>query len=275
MNIITDFIKILELKRYSEQTINSYKGHLLFLRKHVKNKSFKQLTDRELFEFIHYLVRYNNISASYQRQIVSSLKLFYKEIYNREVPFEYLKVTRKEKKLPVVLSKNEVHTIIKNTNNIKHKALLSLIYSAGLRIGELLNLKKTDIDSERMLLHVRNAKGKKDRYTILSKNALDLLRTYYLEYKPKDYLFEGRKGGKYSSESSLQVFKRALKKANVNKKATLHTLRHSFATHLLEDGVSIGHIQKLLGHNDIKTTLIYTHIAKDALENIKSPLDTF
>ena len=234
---------------------------------------FQFLLTPMIFGFIYHLVNIKGISASYQRQIVGALKLFYKEIHRRDISFEYLKVTQRENKLPVVLSKTETIRLIENTNNLKHKAILSLIYSAGLRIGELLELKKEDIDSERMLIHIKGAKGKKDRYTILSNKVLLLLRDYYKEYKPKMYLFEGQKGGKYSSESAGQLFKRALKKAKINKSATLHTLRHSFATHLLEDGISIAHIQKLLGHNNISTTLIYTHIAKDSIQNIKSPLD--
>ena len=273
MNIITEFVKILELKRYSRQTINCYKGHLELTKNYFKKKSFKSLSDKELFEFVYYLVSTKEISASYQRQVVGALKLFFKEIHNREIPFQYLNVTQRENKLPVVLSKKEVIRLIENTNNLKHKAILSLIYSAGLRIGELLELKKNDIDSERMLIHIKRAKGKKDRYTILSAKVLVFLREYYKEYKPKLYLFEGQKGGKYSSESASQVFKRALKKTKIKKHATLHTLRHSFATHLLEDGISTAHIQKLLGHKNISTTLIYTHIAKESIQNIKSPLD--
>lgn len=273
MDIIAEFIQILELKRYSKQTINSYKSHLLLVKSHFNDKAFKSISDKELFEFIYHLVNTKGISASYQRQLVGALKLFYHEIHNRTIPFEYLKVTQHENKLPVVLSNNETMMVIENTNNLKHKAILSVIYSAGLRIGELLELKKADIDSERMLIHIRGAKGKKDRYTILSKKVLELLREYYIQYKPKDYLFEGQKGGKYSAESTSQLFKRALKKAKINKPATLHTLRHSFATHLLEDGIGIAHIQKLLGHKNITTTLIYTHIAKDSLQKIKSPFD--
>lgn len=275
MDIIADFIRILELKRYSKQTINSYKNSLFLVNHHFQNKPFKELSDKQLFEFIYHLVKTKKISASYQRQIVGGLKLFYKEIYNRNIPFEYLQVTQREKKLPIILSKSEVNRIIANTNNIKHKALISLVYSAGLRIGELISLKKTDIDSERMQIHIRGGKGKKDRYTVLSPKILTLLREYYKQYRPKEYLFEGQKGGKYSTESSNQFFKRAVKKAGINKQATLHTLRHSFATHLLEDGISIAHIQKLLGHSNITTTLIYTHIANDALQNITSPFDSF
>jgi len=273
MQIIADFVRILELKRYSPQTINSYKGHLNMVSSYFKERPFKSISDKELFEFIYYLVNTKKISASYQRQIVGGLKLFYKEIYNRSIPFEYLKVTQREKKLPPVLSKREVLKIIDNTNNLKHRAILSLIYSAGLRIGELLELRKADIDSERMLIHIKGAKGKKDRHTILSENVLQLLREYYRQYKPKEYLFEGQKGGKYSAESAGQLFKRAVKKAQIKKPVTLHSLRHSFATHLLEQGIGITHIQKLLGHNNIKTTLIYTHIADESIQKIKSPLD--
>ena len=273
MDVITDFVKILELKRYSRQTIISYKSHLIHVQKHFKNTSLKKISDKDLFEFVYHLVKVKGISASYQRQIVGSLKLFYKEIFNRAIPFEYLKVTQRERKLPLVLSKSEVTAILNCTNNCKHRAILALIYSSGLRIGELRSLKKEDIDSNRMLIHVRQAKGKKDRYTILSHKVLDLLRSYYLKYRPKDFLFEGQKGGPYSAESVGQFLKRAVKKSKVTKSVILHTLRHSFATQLLEDGIGIAHIQKLLGHSNMSTTLIYTHIAVRTLEKIKSPFD--
>jgi integrase/recombinase XerD len=233
----------------------------------------KHITDEQWFEFLYYMLSIKKISASYQRQIVGSIKLFYKEIYNRDIPLKYLKVSQFERKLPVVLSQTEIKNILDNINNIKHRAMITLIYASGLRIGELINLKKQDIDSDRMTVHIRDAKGKKDRYTILSIKALDILRQYYLQYKPVDYLFEGQKGGKYSTASARQVFSRALKKAGIHKKATLHTLRHSFATHLLEKGISIAYIQKLLGHTNIKTTLIYTQIAQNTLLDIKSPMD--
>ena len=273
MDIITDFIKILELKRYSNNTITSYQSHLRLVKSYFKNTPLNEISDKELFQFIHHMVSAKNISASYQRQIVGGLKLFYQEVYSRSIPFQYMQVSRHEKKLPVVLSKREVVTIINSIDNLKHKALIALLYGSGLRIGEALQLKKSDIDSDRMVVHIKGAKGKKDRYSILSKNVLNILRTYYLKYKPKLYLFEGQNGGKYSTESAGKVFKRALQKSKINKHATLHTLRHSFATHLLEDGISITHIQKLLGHNNIATTLIYTQIAQDSLFKVKSPFD--
>jgi len=273
MDAVTDFVKILEIKRYSKKTIDSYQSHLRMVRSYFGNRGFNQMNDRELFEFIYHLVTVKEISASYQRQIIGGLKLFYKEIYNREIPFEYMKVGRNEKKLPVVLSAEEAKIVVNCITNLKHKSMIALLYGSGLRIGELLDLKKTDIDSHRMLVHVRAAKGKKDRFTILSSSALEILREYYRGYRPKIYLFEGQKGGKYSRESAAQVFKKSLEKAKINKKATLHTLRHSFATHLLEKGIGIAHIQKLLGHANINTTLVYTRIAQDALLEIKSPLD--
>lgn len=161
MDSITDFVKILELKRYSKNTVVSYQSHLKLTKLHFSNKSLKNITDKELFEFIYYLVKTKHISYSYQRQIIGALKLYYREMYGRVIPFEYLKINRHEKKLPVVLSKQEIRTIINCITNLKHKAIVSLLYGSGLRIGELLNLKKNDIDSDRMVVHVRSVKGKK------------------------------------------------------------------------------------------------------------------
>jgi len=166
-----------------------------------------------------------------------------------------------------------VQKLIKVTNNIKHKTILLLIYSAGLRLGELLNLKIGDIDPKRVKVHVRQAKGKKDRYVVLSEKLLPLLREYYKKYKPKDYLIEGAKGGRYSDKSVQSIMKQAVKKAGIRKKATVHTLRHSFATHLLDDGVDIRFIQELLGHVRLETTQIYTHVSTRSADKIKSPAD--
>ncbi|MBC8266977.1 MAG: tyrosine-type recombinase/integrase [Flavobacteriales bacterium] len=203
-----------------------------------------------------------------------SLKLYYKEILNKEINIQYLSPSRKEKKLPVVLSKNEVKRLVNGLSNIKHKCIISLIYSAGLRISELVNLEITDIDSERMIITIRGAKGYKDRNLPLSENVLFLLREYYKKYAPNKYLFEGQKGGKYTTTSTRQVFNKAVKKSKIIKHATPHTLRHSYATHLLEDGVDVRIIQKLLGHNSLNTTMIYTHIATPTLLKVKSPFDS-
>lgn len=182
---------------------------------------------------------------------------------------------RKENKLPKGLSKNEVKRILTSSNNIKHKCILMLIYSAGLRRSELLNLIPTDIDSERMLIHINGAKGKKDRISLLSDNLLQLLRQYYKEYHPKQYLFEGQKGGMYSPTSVANILKNAARKAEIKKTVTPHMLRHSFATHLLEQGTDLRYIQELLGHESSKTTEIYTHVSKKAIDKITNPIDEF
>jgi integrase/recombinase XerD len=181
---------------------------------------------------------------------------------------------KREKKLPNVLSKEEVQSILKNTINIKHKAALSLIYSCGLRRSELLNLKLKDVDSKRNLLLIRNAKGKKDRIAPLSGKIVDLLRVYYKSYKPQTYLFEGWvENTKYSERSLEKVLKNSVKLANINKPVSLHWLRHSYATHLLESGTDLRYIQEILGHKSSKTTEIYTHVSSKQIANIKTPFD--
>jgi integrase/recombinase XerD len=272
-NELESFKEILQLKRYSKQTINSYLSNLKLALVFFENKSFVSINEKDWFNYVFHLVNTKYIAASTQRQIVGSVNLFYKEMYGKSLNLDQLNVSQRENKLPPVLSANEVKAILTHTSNLKHKALLSLLYGSGLRIGELLELRLSDIDSERMIVRVNQGKGKKDRLTILSHNVLKVLRKYFVEYKPKDYLFEGQNGGKYSASSSRNVLKQSMKRAKITKPATLHTLRHSFATHLLENGVGIAHIQKLLGHHNIKTTLIYTHIANDSLMTIKSPLD--
>lgn len=273
-NELESFKEILQLKRYSNQTIDSYLSNLKLAQVFFNNKSFLSINEKEWFNYVFHLVNTKKITASTQRQIVGSINLFYKEMYNKSLNLNQLSVSQRENKLPPVLSAKEVKIILTHTHNIKHKALLSLLYGSGLRIGELLELRLSDIDSERMTVRVNQGKGKKDRLTILSHNVLKVLRKYFIEYKPKDYLFEGQNGGKYSASSARNILKQSMKRAKINNSATLHTLRHSFATHLLENGVGIAHIQKLLGHHNIKTTLIYTHIANDSLMSIKSPLDS-
>jgi site-specific recombinase XerD len=180
---------------------------------------------------------------------------------------------REEKTLPVVLSEKEVGDLFKVTENIKHKAILMLAYSGGLRLSELINVRIIDIDSNRMQIRIEQAKGKKDRYTLLSVKLLEILRKYFVAYKPKEWLFEGATGGQYSLGSIQSIMKEAIKKAGIKKKASVHSLRHSFATHLLENGTDLRYIQSLLGHASSKTTEIYTHITTKGFDQIKSPLD--
>jgi len=185
----------------------------------------------------------------------------------------YIQRPKKGRNLPSVLSEQEVQLILNSTDNLKHKAILSLIYSAGLRRSELINLQSGDIDSKRMYVIIRSGKGNKDRYSILSEKVLELLRQYFREYKPREWLFEGQYGGQYSATSIQNILKQAVRRAGIKKRVTVHTLRHCFATHLLEHGVDLRYIQELLGHQNPKTTEIYTHITQRGLGKIKSPID--
>jgi site-specific recombinase XerD len=267
------FKKHLLSKRYSSNTITSYCDALKSFFVFFKTKSIKDITNDDIINFNNEYVLKNNFSSSYQNQIVNAIKLYFRIIKETVIEIEKIHRPKREKVLPNVLSKEEVLKIIDVTENLKHKTLLALIYSAGLRISEAIQMKPKDIDSARMLIHIKNAKGKKDRYTLLSQKVLLLLREYYTIYKPKDYLFEGQFGGAYSSRSAQIILKQAAVKAGIKKSITLHTLRHSFATHLLESGTDLRYIQDLLGHSSPKTTMIYTHVSNNSLKNIKNPFD--
>ena len=271
---IKDMIDQLTVKRYSDNTITVYKDQISRFFAHYPQINPSDLTDENVKEYILHLLRKKKISLSYQKQVISSIKFYFEKILRRETKSYYFGIPKsKEQKLPMVLSKKEVKQIIDCTNNLKHKTILSTIYSAGLRLSEVVNMKIRNIDSERKLIYVRGGKGKKDRATILSIELLTLLRKYYQQYSPKVWLFEGIDGGYYSKRSVQEIFYKALKKANIDKKVSVHSLRHSFATHLLEAGEDLRYIQKILGHNSSKTTEIYTHITKKGLSNIHSPLD--
>jgi site-specific recombinase XerD len=232
-----------------------------------------KITGEQIRDYLLYLLDKRKISISYQNQSINAIKFYYEQVLGRPVRTYYIQRPKKERTLPNVLSEQEVIRILKCTDNLKHKAILSLIYSAGLRLGELINLTIYDIASDRNIIIVRQAKGKKDRTSVLSKKVLQLLREYYKKYKPRKWLFEGQFGEQYSSTSVQKVFRMAKQKAGIKKKATIHTLRHSFATHLLERGTDLRYIQSLLGHQSSKTTEIYTHITKRGLDKITSPLD--
>ena len=273
MNYLDDFKKLLSIKRYSHSTIKSYSNALKNFLDAFPGSEPSQINVTQIENFINSMVVDKNISQAYQKVLVAAIKMFYNEMLRKNYNLNYLFPDRTEKKLPVILDVSEIKAMLDSIQNLKHKAILSLIYSAGLRISEAIEMKVSDIDSKRMLIRVRQAKGKKDRYVMLSEKLLFLLREYYKEYKPKEYLFEGQKGSKYSSRSIQSIFRQALKKANVQKKASVHTLRHSFATHLLEAGTDIRIIQQLLGHNSIKTTQIYTQVSNSKISKVKSPLD--
>jgi len=238
-----------------------------------RDTEITDITDEMIVDFLRYLVNERNISGSYQNQSINSIKFYYERVLNGQRKIYTIDRPRKEKYLPEVLSEEEVVKILNATENLKHKAILMTIYSAGLRVSELINLRIKDIDSNRMQIRVEQAKGKKDRYTLLGNSTLDILRKYVAEYKPKVWLFEGVKGEKYSTSSIQANLKLSVDKAGIKKRITVHTLRHSFATHLLEAGTDIRYIQSLLGHSSGKTTEIYTHITTKGFDQIISPLD--
>lgn len=268
-----EYFKKLEIKKYSMSTARTYIGLFETFLNHYRDTDPIELNENDVRDYLGYMVRQNR-SNSYINQSINSIKFYYEVVLGMPNRFYDIERPRKEEKLPVVLSKGEVSRMLKSIGNIKHKCLVGLLYSAGLRLGELLNLKISDIDSDRMLIRVQGAKGNKDRYTLLSKSLIGDLRVYYKEYKPKEYLIEGQNGNKYSPTSVRNIVKRAAMASKIKKRVSPHTLRHSFATHLLEDGTDLRYIQTLLGHMSSKTTEIYTHVATNIVKGIKSPLDT-
>lgn len=262
----------MRIRGFSNKTIKAYSLH--FKRYAIYNNKYSIFDKDEVKRYLFYLRDIKRCSFSYLAQTVSSLKFYYcKMLRVKDERFD-ITYPKKERKLPNVLSKIEVKMLFSQVINIKHLAILTLIYSAGLRVSEAASLKINDINSQRKVIRIRQSKGRKDRITLLSDFALNILREYYKEYKPKNWLFPGHKGGYHISPRSIQkVFKNACKKAGLKNNATPHWLRHSFATHLLESGVDLRYIQELLGHYSSKTTEIYTHVSTKNLENIKNPLD--
>ncbi|MBV6441586.1 MAG: IS91 family transposase ISTha3 [Saprospiraceae bacterium] len=220
------------------------------------------------------LVKERNVSVSHQGQVMSAVKMFYAAVLEQEDKVKGLFQPKKAQKLPNVLTEEEVSALLKAVDNPKHRCLLMLIYSGGLRLGEVINLRLPDLQPEQNRLFVRAGKGNKDRCTILSEKAWQYLKTYIEVYQPTEWVFEGATGGQYGERSVQEIFTRAKMRSMINPDATVHTLRHSFATHLLEKGVDLRYIQELLGHASTKTTEIYTHITKKGWDKIKSPLDS-
>lgn len=267
-----EYLQKLELKKYSNSTVKSYVSSFEHFMNHYKDIPLENLNESDIRDYLSTLIR-GEKSNSYINQSINSIKFYYELVLGMPNRFYEIERPRKEQKLPIVLSKPEALSLIDNTNNIKHKCIVGLLYSGGLRRSELLNLKIGDIDSSRMLIHVRDAKGNKDRYTLLSHRILEDLRIYFKAWRPKTYLFEGADHVKFSETSIAKIVSNATKKAKLIKHVTPHTLRHSFATHLLEAGTDIRYIQILLGHNSTKTTEIYTHVATSSFDSIKNPLD--
>lgn len=272
-NISKSMYKYLTLKGYSEKTKKAYLGHLRRFFEHT-NKKPEDLIKSDVENYMYYLLNHQNNSHAFVNQALSSIKIYFTEILKRGKIVYDIPRPKKEKKLPNILSQNEVMSILNSLKNIKHKAILYTIYSSGLRVSEAASLKIKDVDSDRMLLHIYQGKGKKDRYTLLSEATLLLLREYFKKERPEFWLFPGGNLNEHITERTIQrIFKNACNNVNINKKVSVHSLRHSFATHLLEAGTDLRYIQELLGHKSSKTTEIYTHVSKTNLSRIVSPLD--
>ncbi len=268
-----DYHDLLIRKRYSEATIKNYVGQFTLFINYFADHKLNDLKDEHVKLYMHHLIEQRKVSASTQNVVINAIKFYFEHVLGQSQKFYAFERPMKESKLPIVLSEEEVKAVLTACENIKHKTMLYLIYAAGLRRSELINLKIADIDTDRKVILIRMAKGKKDRITMLSEKIQVMLQSYVEQYTPRVWLFEGAKGERYSESSLQKVFNRAWLKSGIKKEATLHSLRHSFATHLLESGTDIRYIQALLGHSSSKTTEIYTHVTRKGFEKIKSPLD--
>jgi integrase/recombinase XerD len=264
----------MELRGFSKPTQKTYIREVRRFVQHF-GKPPEELGEKEIKEYLLHVVRDRKISLSTLKQYYSALRFLYKITLQRDWVVDKIPYPKQTTKLPVILDKEEVQSLFCATQNIKHKAILMLTYSAGLRMSETAHLAVSDIDSTRMMIHVRQGKGGRDRYSLLSHVALETLRQYWKEYHPASWLFPGQEADKPITSSSIhQIFMRAKKKAGITKPVSIHSLRHSFATHLLEAGSNLHHIQLLLGHASPKTTTIYLHVSKHNLSQVISPLDS-
>ncbi|HHD92289.1 MAG TPA: integrase [Candidatus Portnoybacteria bacterium] len=268
-NILLQVEKTLKLRNYSSKTRRTY---LLYIEQYlnfVKKKKFKnkqKAIEKFLLEKVEKKKSPQTINLA-----LNSIKFLYKEVLKNNEKID-LKFAKKSKKLPVVLNRNEIKNILANISNQKYKIAVSLAYAGGLRISEIQNLKVKDIDLEELIIYLKNAKGKKDRITIFPKKLKNDIQNLIAGKNSNDFVFNSNRGGKLTTRSFQAVFKKALQQAKIKKEATFHSLRHSFATHLLENGTDVRYVQELLGHTNIRTTQIYTKVTNPKLKNIKSPL---
>ena len=267
------FRNMLTLKGYSPNTIRNYCNEFHQLLRLLGTRWVNDLSKDQVMSYLLWLLEKQGCSETKVHTAVNALKFYFEKVAGREKEFYDLPRPKKPFKLPAILAEDEVVQVIKHITNLKHRAMIMAGYSAGLRVSEIIALKPGNIDSKRMMIHIQGAKGKKDRMVPLAKKLLEILRLYYQAYKPQTYLFEGRPGEPYSVRSVQEILKVAKLKAQVTKKGSVHMLRHSYATHLMEAGTDIRIIQELLGHNSIKTTMRYTHVSKKDIGRIESPLD--
>lgn len=271
--LLDGYLSMLERRRYSPNTIKTYSHYFVDFQRAFHGRDLEGINKDEINRYVLDLVRKKKISASQQNQRINSIKFYYEKVLGQDKEYYQIDRPRKERKLPDVLSKEEIGMMLKTTQNLKHKCIIVLIYSCGLRRSEAINMKLEDIDSKRMVIKIRGAKGEKDRYVQLASGILGLLRDYYHEEKPTIWLFEGAKGKQYSATSIFNVIKHAAQKAGIKKRVYPHILRHSFATHHLEQGTDLRYIQEWLGHESSKTTEIYTHVSQKDFLKFKNPID--
>lgn len=267
------YMRLLAMKSYSPSTVSLYSNAFHRVLRVIGQKPIDSLSNEELHGLLLWFLQVKGCTEHYMHVLINAMKFYFEKVLGRDPEHIDLPRPRKPLQLPVVLAEEEVVKMMESMENIKHRCILMTAYSGGLRVSEVVSLKLKDIDSKRMLIHVRRAKGKKDRMVPLSRRLLLELREYFLRYKPKEFLFEGQDGGAYSTRSAQQILKDAKLKAGITKPGGMHSLRHSYATHLIESGTDIRYIQELLGHQNVMTTMRYTHVSKSAIGRIESPLD--
>jgi site-specific recombinase XerD len=267
------FKKQMNAERLSDNTQKTYSNLLRTFFYFYSDRNPENLNEKDVVDYIHSFIIPQHYSIVYHRQLISAIKFYYSRVNRTEMDLARLNHPRKERKLPTILSREEIESLLSSVINIKHLCMLSLLYGCGLRMNELLELRIYDIDSKQNIVHVNKGKGNKDRKIGLPVILLKKLRQYFIQCRPKDYLFESPSGGKYSPSSVSQIIKRAAKKARIKKVVSAHVFRHSFATHLLENGVNLRIIQELLGHSSSKTTEIYTHVSSRQINEVRSPLE--
>lgn len=276
INQIDYFEALLKSRRYSNSTIKTYTEAIKVFLNYFEDRDPAEISNKDFILFNSNFILKNGYSASYQNQVINAIKLFYLKVENRALSIEDIERPKRYNPLPKVIPKEMVEKMLTSIPNFKHKTALTLIYACGLRRSELINLRLKDLDSKRRTVTIVNGKGQKDRVLPVSEKLMKMIIKYYKLYRPSNYLIEGQfKGNSYSETSLEKIFHKYLGKIYKNHNFTLHCLRHSYATHLLEAGVSLRYIQELLGHKSSKTTEIYTHVSMTGLQNIKNPADDF
>ncbi len=273
IQIPENYLKTLMHRRFSDSTFKTYTSLFKRFMVYYKDEDLDTITKDQIVDYLLHLIKTKNISTSTQNQVINAIKFYYEKVLNRETQQYWINRPQREFKLPTVLSEEEVMDMFKVITNLKHLTIVALLYSAGLRRGELINIKKGDIDMHRKQIKVAKGKGKKDRMTVLSDYMAELLKQYVKEYKPTYWLFESPSRGPYSTSSVAAIIRTASKNAGITKHVTPHVLRHSFATHLMDQGIETRYIQTLLGHSSLETTAMYTHVSTRSISQVKSPLD--